>query len=71
LLNFAEKKRLFLCEALFKYEKIKFHEYIIDISLYSRQYFYIHCMNYFSSFNIFNLYQNFDCIIKLILINIS
>jgi len=49
LLNFA-KKGIFLYEPLFKYDKIKYHESVIDISLYSRQYFFIYNKKQYNRF---------------------
>jgi len=35
------KKGIFLIRPFFNYDKIKNHEYVVDISLYSKQYFFI------------------------------
>jgi len=41
LLNIA-KQGIFLYSPLFKYEKIKYHENVVDISILSHQYFMIY-----------------------------
>eukprot|EP00833_Pecoramyces_ruminatium_P007245 jgi/Orpsp1_1/1181277/evm.model.c7180000076581.1 len=78
LLNLA-KKGIFLYEPLHKCDKIKNHEYVVDISLYSRQYFFIlnqkkykrliECLENYELYNIFSYYNNKYSIIKLIIIN--
>lgn len=49
LLDLA-KDNIFLYEPLFKYEKIKYHEYVIDISIYAKQYFMIYNDKQYESF---------------------
>lgn len=78
LLNIS-KKGIFLCEPLYKFEKIKYHEYVIDISLYARQYFFIYnkkqyerffyCFKNFDLYNIFDLYYTDINFINLIIFN--
>jgi len=46
-----------LYEPLFRYEKIKNHEYVIDISLLTNQWFMINCLK---QYNKFKEYLNFD-----------
>lgn len=52
LLDLA-KDNIFLYEPLFKYEKIKYHEYVIDISIYAKQYFMIYNDKQYESFKFF------------------
>jgi len=73
------KKGIFLYEPLFKHDKLKNHDYLVDISILARQYFmintnsqynhYFEIIESFDKYNIFSLYNNkYDCS-KLIIIN--
>jgi len=73
------KQGIFLYSPLFKYEKIKDNNYVIDISILARQYFmintkiqynrYFEIMDNFENFNLFKLYHNkYECS-RLIIIN--
>jgi len=73
------KEGIFLYESLCKHDKLKNHDYVIDISILARQYFMINTetqytrffeiMKNFEKYNIFSIYENrYDCG-KLIIIN--
>ncbi|ORX77901.1 hypothetical protein BCR32DRAFT_247564 [Anaeromyces robustus] len=73
------KKGIFLYESLFNHDKLKNHDYVIDISILARQYFMINTesqyehffeiMENFEKYNIFSLYKNRYYCGKLIIMN--
>jgi len=73
------KKGIFLYEPLFKHDKLKNHDYLVDISILARQYFmintnshynhYFEIIENFDKYNIFSLYNNKYDFTKLIIIN--